>query len=198
VTRRPLAPHVPPSERTCVQNRPRPYGGWGPGLLSTGLSALLADYLLLPPIHSLFLAPHDVVSVVLFGVISTLITWLNVRERSARLEAQAQRERLHSLFMQAPAVIAIHRGPEHVYEFSNTMNSEILGHRELLGRPMRQAQPELEGQGFFELLDRVYGRVSPTPARKPPPPWATPAIPARATSTSSTSPCSAPTAGPTG
>ncbi|HEX8537106.1 MAG TPA: DUF4118 domain-containing protein, partial [Cystobacter sp.] len=120
-------------------------GGWGPGLLSTGLSALLVDYFFLPPHGSLSLAPQDLLSVVLFAVISTVITWLNVRERSARLEAQAQRERLQSLFMQAPAIIAIHRGPEHVYEFSNTMNSQVLGHRELLGRPVRQAQPELEG-----------------------------------------------------
>ncbi|MCY1076497.1 ATP-binding protein [Archangium sp. miwbw1] len=131
-------------------------GGWGPGLLSTGLSALMADYFFLTPRHSFALGPQDVLSVVLFIAIATLITWLNVRERAARVEAETQRERLYTLFMKVPAIIAIHRGPEHVFEFSNPIYAQLLGGRELLGRPIRQAQPELEGQGFFEQLDRVY------------------------------------------
>jgi PAS domain S-box-containing protein len=32
----------------------------------------------------------------------------------------------------------------------------LLGERDFLGKPVRQAVPEVEGQGFFELLDRVY------------------------------------------
>jgi signal transduction histidine kinase len=37
------------------------------------------------------------------------------------------------------------------------------GHRaeELLGRPAREALPEFEGQGFFELLDEVYHTAQP-------------------------------------
>ncbi|WNG49962.1 DUF4118 domain-containing protein [Archangium minus] len=131
-------------------------GGWGPGLLSTGLSALIADYVFLPPRNSLSVSPPDILAVALFVGISTLITRLNVRERAARAEAEAQRERVLALFMNAPAIIAIHRGPEHVIEFSNLFHARLLGHRELLGRSVRQAQPELGGQGIYELLDRVY------------------------------------------
>jgi len=131
-------------------------GGWGPGLLSTGLSALLANYFFLSPKHAFALDPQDILSVVLFVTISTLITWLNVRERTSQEEAEAERARLHTILMRAPAIIAIHRGPEHVYELSNPVNAQLLGGRELLGKPVRQAQPELEGQGFYELLDRVY------------------------------------------
>ena len=131
-------------------------GGWGPGLLSTGLSALLADYFFLSPKHAFVLDPRDILSVVIFVTISTLITWLNVRERASQEAAEAEHARLHTILMRAPAIIAIHRGPEHVYEFSNPVNAQLLGGRELLGKPVRQAQPELEGQGFYELLDRVY------------------------------------------
>ncbi|WP_309887491.1 ATP-binding protein [Archangium sp.] len=131
-------------------------GGWGPGLLSTGLSALVADYFFLPPRYAFSVRPEERLSVLLFIVIATLITRLNVRERAARAEAEVERARLRDLFMNAPAIIAIHRGPEHVYEFSNHRNTQLLGNRELLGKPVRQAQPELEGQGFYELLDRVY------------------------------------------
>ena len=131
-------------------------GGWGPGLLSTGLSALVADYFFLPPRYAFSLNSQDLLSVLLFLVIATLITRLNVRERAARTEAEAERARLRDLFMNAPAIIAVHRGPEHVYEFSNHRNTQLLGNRELLGKSVRQAQPELEGQGFYELLDEVY------------------------------------------
>ncbi|QRN95321.1 PAS domain-containing protein [Archangium violaceum] len=131
-------------------------GGWGPGLTSTGLSALLGSYFFLPPGHSLALRHREVLSVILFITVATLITRLNVRARAARAEAEAQRARLHTLFMRAPAIIAIHRGPEHVFELSNPLHAELLGHREILGKPVRQVQPELEGLGLFEQLDRVY------------------------------------------
>ncbi len=81
---------------------------------------------------------------------------LLAQAQAARAEAEAQRQRLHTLFTHAPAIIAIHRGPEHVFEFSNPIHSRLLGHRALLGKTVRQAQPDLEGQGFYELLDRVY------------------------------------------
>jgi PAS domain S-box-containing protein len=131
-------------------------GGWGPGLLSAALSAMVANYFFLPPRFSFSLERQDFLSVVLFLVIATLITRLNVRERAARAETEAQRAQLHDVFMNAPAIIAIHRGPEHVYAFSNHVNTQLLGGRELLGKPVRQAQPEIAGQGFYELLDRVY------------------------------------------
>jgi PAS domain S-box-containing protein len=131
-------------------------GGWGPGLTSTGLSALLADYFFLPPAYALSVSSQDLLSLGLFIIISILITRMNVRERAARAEAEAQRARLHTLFMRAPAIIAIHRGPEHVFELSNPLHAELLGHREIVGRPVRQVQPELEGLGLFEQLDHVY------------------------------------------
>ena len=78
------------------------------------------------------------------------------RERQARREAEAERDRLRKLLMQAPAFIAMVRGPQHIYTLSNPLNNEALGHRELLGKPAREAMPEAEAQGFAALLDRVY------------------------------------------
>jgi PAS domain S-box-containing protein len=69
---------------------------------------------------------------------------------------QVERERLTTLFMQAPAFIAVVRGPEHIFEMANPLYLQLVGYRELLGRPVRQAFPEIEGQGFFEILDEVY------------------------------------------
>ncbi len=83
-------------------------------------------------------------------------TELLERERQARREAEAERDRLRELLMQAPAFIALVRGPHHIYTLSNPPNNEALGYRQLLGKPVREAIPEAEAQGFVALLDRVY------------------------------------------
>ncbi|HEX8384904.1 MAG TPA: PAS domain S-box protein [Rubricoccaceae bacterium] len=59
-------------------------------------------------------------------------------------------------FDQAPAFIAVLRGPDHVFEYVNQAYLQLVGFRDVLGAPAREALPEVEGQGFFELLDRVY------------------------------------------
>jgi hypothetical protein len=62
--------------------------------------------------------------------------------------------------MQAPAIICVLRAPDHV-ELVQSALSGPLHDRELLGKPIREALPELAGQGFFETLDRVFASVEP-------------------------------------
>ncbi|MBY0298214.1 MAG: PAS domain-containing protein [Methylobacterium sp.] len=73
----------------------------------------------------------------------------------------AEREWLGRLFEQAPGFMAMLIGPEHVFEFVNPAYCQLIGHRDVVGQPVRQALPEVEGQGFFELLDRVYATGEP-------------------------------------
>ena len=67
----------------------------------------------------------------------------------------AERDRMRDLFDQAPSFMAVLRGPDHVFELSNESYMQLIGHRSVLGLPVRQALPDVEGQGFFELLDKV-------------------------------------------
>ncbi len=67
-----------------------------------------------------------------------------------------ENERLMTLFEQAPGIIAVLRGPQHVFEITNKSYIELVGHRDIVGKTARDALPEVEGQGFFELLDQVY------------------------------------------
>jgi PAS domain S-box-containing protein len=69
---------------------------------------------------------------------------------------EVERARLASIFQQAPAYIAIVRGPDHVFEMANPLYRRLSGGRELIGRPAREAVPELVGQGYIALLDQVY------------------------------------------
>ena len=74
----------------------------------------------------------------------------------AHAETDTQRQRLHQLVAEAPALIASLRGPAHVVELANEGFRAIFGGRELVGKPYRQAVPEFATQPFFDRLDRVY------------------------------------------
>jgi PAS domain-containing protein len=69
---------------------------------------------------------------------------------------EEENERLVTLFEQAPGIIAVLRGPDHVFEITNRSYLQLVGHRALVGKAVRDALPEVQGQGFFELLDHVY------------------------------------------
>lgn len=69
--------------------------------------------------------------------------------------AEAERQRLLSILHAVPAAISTHVGPEHIYTFTNTVYDQII-RRDVLGKSVRQAFPEVDGQGFYELFDQVY------------------------------------------
>src|SRR5271170_4373738 len=86
----------------------------------------------------------------------------------ARHQLQQERERLADLFQQAPAFFAVLRGPEHVFEMTNPLYQELIGQRDVLGKTVRQAVPEADGQGFIALLDEVYRTGQPFVGRGTP------------------------------
>ncbi len=69
---------------------------------------------------------------------------------------EQENQRLMGLFEQAPGIFAVLRGPDHVFEIANESYLQLIGRRELIGKPAREALPEVADQGFFELLDQVY------------------------------------------
>lgn len=84
----------------------------------------------------------------------------------ANIALDAERRCLRQLFMQAPGYIRIHRGPDHVVELSNPAASEMFGVRDVLGKPLKDAYPELVEQGYLELLDRVLATGEPYVGRE--------------------------------
>ena len=68
----------------------------------------------------------------------------------------AEEARHRAMLQQMPGFAAVLSGPDHVYEYINDAYVDISGPREFIGRSVREVFPELEGQGFFELLDQVY------------------------------------------
>jgi PAS domain S-box-containing protein len=66
-----------------------------------------------------------------------------------------QQSHLRNLFNQAPGFIAVLTGEDNVFEIVNEAYYQLVGHREIIGKPMMEALPELRGQGFEELLAEV-------------------------------------------
>jgi two-component sensor histidine kinase len=77
-----------------------------------------------------------------------------IEEANKRLSAESAF--VHELFEQAPSFMCMLSGREHVYTLTNAAYRKLIGHRDVLGKPVREALPEVTGQGYFELLDGVF------------------------------------------
>ncbi|WP_407292482.1 PAS domain-containing protein [Stutzerimonas zhaodongensis] len=69
---------------------------------------------------------------------------------------QDEGNQLRQLFAQAPGFVCFLRGEEHIFELVNEAYQQLTGHRNLIGKSVREGLPELEGQAFIALLDQVY------------------------------------------
>ncbi|HYW12379.1 MAG TPA: ATP-binding protein [Longimicrobium sp.] len=99
-------------------------------------------------------APRDHRIAMLFTDVSTRRAMEQEREKLLG-ELEVEQARLEDVFRQAPTFLAVLRGPEHVFELVNDAYYQLVGYRELLGKPMFHALPELGSQGFHEVLDHV-------------------------------------------
>jgi PAS domain S-box-containing protein len=86
---------------------------------------------------------------------------LRIRLEGVNRRLSADMDFLNTLFRQAPSFMAVLVGPDHVYELANESYLRLVQHRQVIGKSVRAALPELEGQGIYELLDRVYREGEP-------------------------------------
>ena len=89
------------------------------------------------------------------------------RNRGAELIEQ-DRRRWRDLLLQAPAAIAVLRGPELKYEWINSDYERLVGRGAgaLVGKPVLEAIPEIDQQGYGAVLDRVYRTGEPHSAHE--------------------------------
>ncbi len=81
------------------------------------------------------------------------------RERELRAAAESERSQIRELFLNAPAGILVTMGPQHQITLANRQYVELIGRSseaEIVGKPIREAIPELEMQPFFGWMDEVY------------------------------------------
>ena len=86
-----------------------------------------------------------------------LVVCSDVTDQHLAREALAEySRRLERQFEQAPGFMAVLRGPTHIFELTNAAYRELVGGRDVLGKSVLEALPEVVDQGFIELLDEVY------------------------------------------
>ena len=91
---------------------------------------------------------------------------MSVQADNRRLETE--RRQLMDMFMQTPGFVAVLNGPQHVIQLHNGSYGQLIGHRDVLGKPIREALPELAGQGYYDCLDDVLATGEPFQGRQSP------------------------------
>lgn len=74
---------------------------------------------------------------------------------------EIERNKLNEFFMKAPAGICLWTGPELTYEMVNPAYQKILAGRNLLGRPILEAVPELKGAPLIDSMLETYHHGTP-------------------------------------
>ena len=104
---------------------------------------------------------------VLVTVQETTARVLAVRAREQMIELlAAERARLKEAFRQAPSFMAKLDGPDLRFDLVNEAYSRLVGHRDVLGKTLLEALPELSGQPFPELLGTVAATGEPWVGRE--------------------------------
>ncbi len=86
----------------------------------------------------------------------------------ARASERHYVRRVTNLFANAPVAIAVLRGAGHVHEFANAHYTALVGGRDVVGKTVQEAFPELADQGIYELLDQVRSSGQPFVGRSMP------------------------------
>lgn len=81
---------------------------------------------------------------------------------------QNERQRLQQLFQQSPGFVAVLKGPNFVFELANDAYYQLVGHRPIIGQPLADIMPEVVGQGYLEILERVFTTGQPFVGRAMP------------------------------
>ncbi len=80
---------------------------------------------------------------------------------AANLSLMRETQDLRDLFMQAPGFMAVLAGQELRFALVNNAYQQLIGHRQVIGRTIDEALPEVREQGFVELLHGVMARQEP-------------------------------------
>jgi PAS domain S-box-containing protein len=68
---------------------------------------------------------------------------------------------MRGLLQSLPAAVAYLAGPDLIIEFANDVYQQLVGDREVIGRPLREALPELSAQGRVAMLDQIMATGQP-------------------------------------
>src|SRR5450432_3648192 len=94
-------------------------------------------------------------SILAIGIL--MFAYFRLRSESKlRFQAQDSEARIHNFFNEAPAMLAILKGPEHRFEFANPSYMDFINDQNPVGKTFREVMPDLVNQQYYDALHRVY------------------------------------------
>jgi PAS domain S-box-containing protein len=88
------------------------------------------------------------------GYIGSVIDITEIKEAENKTKRSAWQ--LQKVFEQVPAIVGLIDATERKYVLVNPLLSDLYANRELLGKPIQEAHPELQNQGLFEVVEEVF------------------------------------------
>lgn len=97
-------------------------------------------------------------SFILFAIFLSFASEARAVEEQRRSHevATIEKQKFAGLFDHSPVIMALVRGPDFIFEKANAAYCEQVGHRELIGKTLLEALPELADTPFPDLLRKVY------------------------------------------
>jgi signal transduction histidine kinase len=83
------------------------------------------------------------------------------RLKTLLAELNVSRTRLADVFRLAPSFLAVITGPDLVFELVNDAYYQLVGHRDIIGKPLLEALPEIRGQGYEQIVRHVVETRTP-------------------------------------
>ncbi|MBC7692424.1 MAG: PAS domain-containing protein [Methylotenera sp.] len=87
-------------------------------------------------------------------------------QKNAPSLIESEKQKFEAIFVDSPASMALLQGPAFIFEKVNPKYQELMGSRELVGKSLLEALPELVGQPFHELMKRVFETGEPFIAKE--------------------------------
>ena len=84
-----------------------------------------------------------------------------LKMRSLLGELSVAKTRLADVFRLAPSFLAVIAGPDLVFELVNDAYYQLVGHRDIVGKPLLEALPEIRGQGYEAIVRNVIATATP-------------------------------------
>lgn len=97
------------------------------------------------------------------GCVEGVLCCGNALSKRHTIQKQNENERqlLKTLFEKSLGAVAVVEGPNYIITYANEEYKQLIGHRDIINRPVHDALPEIAAQGYLPLLEEVYATGKP-------------------------------------
>ncbi|QHL88586.1 PAS domain-containing protein [Nibribacter ruber] len=91
----------------------------------------------------------------------TIQTWIGVdtdiqEQKDIQQKLRERDEYVKRMLSQSPVQFAVLKGANWLIDFATPQFKQLVGSRDIVGKPFKSALSELKSQGFFEIIENVY------------------------------------------